>query len=264
MAANRMGIFGLDDVYSGGGLFGIATPAPQRTPQAGGSASWYSPRQHTATGYLNLRKDPQTMWDRLFNDAYMQAHDQKIHLGNNIFEAFKPGDYLPKPEKRTRQVGFDWHTGQPKTEEYWHTHDLDVEQWRDTIYNAIRQGEQDGREFRERNKLEVDTWTQQDREKKDADDLARRQREVAAAMERRAQESQEQAKYQAAVNAAQSARQQMAASQSVKKFAADPAAAYGAGGGGAASQKMVSHKGLDNDPKLGRAEKLGQKRLLGE
>lgn len=259
------GIFGLDDVYAGGGLHGIATPAPQPKKPAS-TVPYYSGRHHTAVGYLNLRKDAQTPLDRVFNDAYRQAHDQKIHLGSNIFEIFKPGDYLPKPEKRTRNLGMDYNTGKMRTEEYWHTHDFtpeDAQAWRDTIYNAVRQGEQDGREFREKNKIEADTWAQQDKEAADIADQKSRADALAAAWARNQRELEEKVRYQSAYNAASQARQLAQANAGNKRFAKDPAAAYGSGSSGGASQKMVSHKGLDNDVLLGGKGKLGVKTLLG-
>lgn len=256
-----MSIFGLDEVAPGG-MWGA--PAPVRR-QAQAQVPWYAPQREGAPQPIQYQhllddKDP---WNRLYNKAYLATWNRQIHLGN-MFEVIQPKDFDgAKPEKRTRNLGIDWNTGKMRTEEYWHIPDFDHEMYRSTVHNAVRKATDDRIAYDAADKLDRDTQEQQNKQKTDLEETTRKQAEWQAAMQRRNQDMQEQAKYNAAVQAAHSARAQNMASQSVKKFAHDPAAAYGGGGSSAASQKLLSHKGLENDSKLGGSQKLGRKTLLG-
>lgn len=200
------------------------------------------------------------MRQEVYNKAYKKAFDGEMHLGNPWAVMPYSGGWVGKTHKSRFEFGengrglVQWTENEQRESPH-----LTQEIYHDLVISAIKQAQQDSKEYGDRLQKEKETWDTEDKSSARLEGIKREYERMVADTQRKAAE---QARYQQAYNAASQARQARMANNGRQHFAADSNTGR-ASAAEAASAKLLSHRGLGNGQKLGSREKLGSKSLLG-
>lgn len=205
---------------------------------------------------------------RIYNQAYDTGYTGKNHLGSLLSDDgknFNLPDYewQSKNKRPVERAYFDWNPenrGTRTVMDYARGLPTDKGELYEILYKGMAAGQADRKQVNDLRKLERDQWAADDDA---ASKRAAIEQQYMALMDQARRAQEDQARYIQAYNAASHARQARMSDKFRQRFEGDPAQGRSGGGIEAASAKLLTFKGLDNDPKLGARGKLGARSLLG-